>query len=45
MIMLDKEFHYKKSLGKNFMMDRNVARKLVENSGIRTGDDVLEIGP
>ena len=43
--MLDKEFHYKKSLGQNFMMDRNVARKIVENSGIRTGDEVLEIGP
>ena len=40
-----KDFRQKKSLGQNFMMDRNVARKIVENSGIAEGDAVLEIGP
>ena len=45
MTVMIKDFHHKKSLGQNFMMDRNVARKIVENSGIRKGDEVLEIGP
>lgn len=42
---MNKEFRHKKSLGQNFMMDSNVARKIVEKSGIKKVDEVLEIGP
>ncbi|MGC9077283.1 MAG: 16S rRNA (adenine(1518)-N(6)/adenine(1519)-N(6))-dimethyltransferase RsmA [Candidatus Kapaibacteriota bacterium] len=35
----------KKSLGQNFLIDSNIARKIVESSGIQPGDFVLEIGP
>lgn len=35
----------KKSLGQNFLMDRNIARKIVEALDITADDRVLEIGP
>jgi 16S rRNA (adenine1518-N6/adenine1519-N6)-dimethyltransferase len=35
----------KKSLGQNFLIDQNLIRKLVEESGAHAGDLVLEIGP
>ena len=35
----------KKKLGQNFLTDRNIPRKIVRESGIATGDRVLEIGP
>lgn len=35
----------RKSLGQNFLIDANLARKLVEASGVGAGDLVLEIGP
>jgi len=35
----------RKSLGQNFLIDANLAKKLVESSGVRTGDLVLEVGP
>ena len=35
----------KKSLGQNFLVDRNIARKIVEALGITSTDRVLEIGP
>jgi len=35
----------KKSLGQNFLIDHNLIRTLVDASGVREGDLVLEIGP
>ena len=35
----------KKSLGQNFLQDRNIARKIVEQLQIAPADRVLEIGP
>ncbi|MEZ6317343.1 MAG: 16S rRNA (adenine(1518)-N(6)/adenine(1519)-N(6))-dimethyltransferase RsmA [Phycisphaerales bacterium] len=35
----------KKALGQNFLVDQNLVRKLVEASGVRAGDVVLEVGP
>ncbi len=33
------------ALGQNFLADQNLIRKLVDESGVTTGDTVLEIGP
>ena len=41
----DQGFRHKKSLGQNFMMDRNVAAKIVNAAEIGGNDVVLEIGP
>jgi 16S rRNA (adenine1518-N6/adenine1519-N6)-dimethyltransferase len=35
----------KRSLGQNFLIDHNLIRKLVDASGVRAGDLVVEIGP
>lgn len=35
----------KKKLGQNFLLDKNIPKKIVRESGIREGDRVLEIGP
>ena len=35
----------KKSLGQNFLIDRNIARKIVQQLFLRPDDTVLEIGP
>lgn len=35
----------RKSLGQNFLIDHNLIRKLVDASGVRAGDVVLEVGP
>jgi 16S rRNA (adenine1518-N6/adenine1519-N6)-dimethyltransferase len=35
----------KKKLGQNFLLDRNIPKKIVRESGIRKSDRVLEIGP
>ncbi len=35
----------KKSLGQNFLVDHNLIRKLVDASGIQSGELALEIGP
>ena len=35
----------KKKLGQNFLLDKNIPRKIVRESGIKEGDLVLEIGP
>lgn len=35
----------RKSLGQNFLIDANLAKKLVEASGVGAGDVVLEVGP
>jgi 16S rRNA (adenine1518-N6/adenine1519-N6)-dimethyltransferase len=35
----------KKNLGQNFILDQNITDKIVRASGIKPGDEVLEIGP
>lgn len=35
----------KKSLGQNFLIDKNIARKIVESIGIEPDDHIIEIGP
>ncbi|MDP2366340.1 MAG: rRNA adenine N-6-methyltransferase family protein, partial [Ignavibacteria bacterium] len=35
----------KKSLGQNFLTDKNISSKIVDSLGINEGDLVLEIGP
>jgi len=35
----------RKALGQNFLVDHNLIRKLVDASGVRPGDLVLEVGP
>ena len=39
------EFHFKKQLGQNFLIDDNIINKIIDNSGITKDDYVLEIGP
>lgn len=38
------EFHHKKSLGQNFIMDEALLEQLVSLSGVEENDIVLEIG-
>lgn len=35
----------KKSLGQNFLVDKNIIRKIVDSIGMIPGDSVVEIGP
>lgn len=35
----------KRSLGQNFLVDRNISRKIVQALELKPGDNVLEIGP
>lgn len=35
----------RKSLGQNFLIDHNLIRRLVDDSGVGAGDLVLEVGP
>ena len=35
----------KKNLGQNFLLDQNITNKIVQASGLKPGDNVLEIGP
>lgn len=39
------DFRFTKSLGQNFLIDGNIVRGIVENSGITEEDYILEIGP
>ncbi len=39
------KFKAKKSLGQNFLIDKNIAKKIVQMGKISPGDIVLEIGP
>lgn len=39
------DFHTKKRLGQNFLVDRNVLNKIIDAADIHEGDPVLEIGP
>ncbi|MBE7030325.1 MAG: 16S rRNA (adenine(1518)-N(6)/adenine(1519)-N(6))-dimethyltransferase RsmA [Ruminococcaceae bacterium] len=38
-------FHFSKSLGQNFLLDKNVLDEIVHAAGIDTDSEVLEIGP
>lgn len=38
-------FHPSRALGQNFLVDGNILDILVEASGVRSGDRVLEVGP
>jgi 16S rRNA (adenine1518-N6/adenine1519-N6)-dimethyltransferase len=40
-----KNIQAKKSLGQNFLIDKNVIHKIINSFGIRENDTVLEIGP
>ena len=39
-----KRYHAKKSLGQNFLYDPAIARKILEATGLRSGDPVVELG-
>ena len=39
------KFRAKKSLGQNFLIDKNILRKIVEEGNISKEDNILEIGP
>jgi 16S rRNA (adenine1518-N6/adenine1519-N6)-dimethyltransferase len=39
------EFKFKKSLGQNFLIDKNIVKKIIESSDIKAQDIILEIGP
>ncbi|NTV93573.1 MAG: 16S rRNA (adenine(1518)-N(6)/adenine(1519)-N(6))-dimethyltransferase RsmA [Chlorobiaceae bacterium] len=39
------EIAVKKKLGQNFLTDRNITRKIVTESGVKSDDNILEIGP
>lgn len=44
--LLDKYgFKFSKSLGQNFLIDGNIIRKIGEGAELKSGDNVLEIGP
>ena len=38
-------FHTKKSLGQNFLIDRNILDRIVDTAGLAQGTNVLEVGP
>ena len=38
-------FNFSKSLGQNFLVDKNIPEKIVRLSGITEADGVLEVGP
>lgn len=38
-------FHFKKKWGQNFLLDKNMLRRMAKAAGIGPGDSVVEIGP
>jgi 16S rRNA (adenine1518-N6/adenine1519-N6)-dimethyltransferase len=44
-LLAEHGIHPKKSLGQNFLVDPNTARRIVRLAEVRAGDVVLEIGP
>ena len=36
---------YKKKLGQNFLIDKNILKKIINLSSINSNDCILEIGP
>ncbi|MGI6614521.1 MAG: 16S rRNA (adenine(1518)-N(6)/adenine(1519)-N(6))-dimethyltransferase RsmA [Dethiobacteria bacterium] len=41
----EKKLQPRRSMGQNFLIDRNIAAKIVETAALRGGDPVVEIGP
>jgi 16S rRNA (adenine1518-N6/adenine1519-N6)-dimethyltransferase len=41
----EKKLQPRRSMGQNFLIDRNIAAKIVEAAALRGGDPVVEIGP
>lgn len=39
------QFHFKKSLGQNFLIDPNILRKITESAQLNKNHGVIEIGP
>ena len=39
------QFRTKKSLGQNFLIDKNILKKIVKVGNISKYDQILEIGP
>jgi len=39
------DFAFKKSLGQNFLIDRNILQRIIHASGIQNSSSVIEIGP
>lgn len=39
------EFRFNKSLGQNFLIDDNIIDKIISGSGVKDGDNVIEVGP
>jgi len=44
-LLAEHGIHPKKSLGQNFLVDANIARRIVGLAGVEEGSRVLEIGP
>lgn len=42
---MNESFHFKKSLGQNFLHDENIVRKIIAQARITFDDCVIEIGP
>ncbi|HOB20989.1 MAG TPA: 16S rRNA (adenine(1518)-N(6)/adenine(1519)-N(6))-dimethyltransferase RsmA [Candidatus Atribacteria bacterium] len=38
-------FHFSKSLGQNFLIDRNILNKIIEGARVTSSDYCLEVGP
>lgn len=38
-------FSFSKSLGQNFLIDKNILNKIIDNSGVDENTNVIEIGP
>ncbi|AOY75490.1 16S rRNA (adenine(1518)-N(6)/adenine(1519)-N(6))-dimethyltransferase RsmA [Clostridium formicaceticum] len=39
------QFKFSKSLGQNFLIDKNILEKIVEGAGVTKEDNVIEVGP
>lgn len=42
---IENGFHPNRTLGQNFLIDRNILEAMVDAAGVRSGHSVLEIGP
>ena len=43
--VMDSQFNFKKSLGQNFLIDKNIIHKIVDNANIDKNTLIIEIGP
>jgi len=44
-LLFERDFHPSRALGQNFLIDGNILDILMDASGVRDGDRVLEVGP